>query len=438
MFGKIRTIAGVNLYVTYTDVGALVLMLLAPVALSLIIGLAFGEGDNAIDLDTAQLLIVNQDETLQVQDQNGNNRNINWGQQAFEQVLIDNIPPDLDELIDAERFDNPERARELVEEGEYDAVLIIPQTFTADVVTPERQGVVELYYNPANEVTATILLTITEQIIAQINTGQIAERLLVGGSDAFLIQKAIALGQTQAINLAASNVLSQLFQEGTPSIITLNTVDIEGEEQTFDSLQYFAPSMAILFMTFAMAAGMRSILEEYSNWVFQRLMITPTPRWAYMVGKMLGIFASGVVQMILLLLITSIVAILLGRRGTIWGSDYIGIGLMIVASVTAASGLGLLITSISKGVRQADNIANGVILILAMLGGTFIPVENNAILDFLSNLSLNKWGIDGFLKLSDNGTLNDVLPNIAVLIGMGILFFAIALLNFNRRADLGG
>ncbi len=438
MFGKIRTIAGVNLYVTYTDIGALVLMLLAPVALSLIIGLAFGEGDNAIDLDTAQLLIVNQDETLQVQDQNGNNRNINWGQQAFEQVLIDNIPPDLDELIDAERFDNPERARELVEEGEYDAVLIIPQTFTADVVAPERQGVVELYYNPANEVTATILLTITEQIIAQINTGQIAERLLVGDSDAFLIQKAIALGQTQAINLAASNVLSQLFQEGTPSIITLNTVDIEGEEQTFDSLQYFAPSMAILFMTFAMAAGMRSILEEYSNWVFQRLMITPTPRWAYMVGKMLGIFASGVVQMILLLLITSIVAILLGRRGTIWGSDYIGIGLMIVASVTAASGLGLLITSISKGVRQADNIANGVILILAMLGGTFIPVENNAILDFLSNLSLNKWGIDGFLKLSDNGTLNDILPNIAVLIGMGILFFAVALLNFNRRADLGG
>ncbi len=438
MLGKIRTITSTSLYITYTDFGALALMIFAPVVLSLIIGLAFGEGDNAINLGTSRLVIINQDETVTPSDGNATNtRAVNWGQQMFELVLIDDVPTTLSELVDAERGTDIARARQQVENGDRDAVLIIPPNFSADVIDPNKQGVVELYYNPGNEVSATVLITVIEQLVSQINTGEVAQNILVEDNDAFLIQKGIALGQSQNIEPAANDVLTRLFQDGAPSLVALNPVNVEGQEQTFDSLRYFAPSMAIFFMTFAMAAGMRGILEENANWTLQRLMTTPTPRWVYMLGKMLGTFASGVVQMVLLLIITTVVALMLGRSGNVWGTDYVGIGLMIIAVVAAASGLGLLFTGISKSITQADNIANGVIIVMGMIGGAFIPVDNNPILDALSNLSLNKWGIQGFLTLAEDGPLSDILLNVAVLLGMAALFFGLSLLAFNRRADLG-
>lgn len=438
MFGKIRTIAGTNLYLTYTDFGALALMILAPVALSLIMGLAFGEDDNAIELGVSELIVINQDETVQVEMQGSDTtRDVNWGEQVFESVLVDDIPAELDELIDAQSGTDIEQARQLVEDGDFDAVLIIPPTFTADVLADNTQGVVELYYNPGNEVTATILISVTEQLVSQINTGEIAQDLLVDNDDAFLVEKGISLGQPENIDAAATDVLTELFQGGGETLLVLNQVDVEGEEQSFDPLSYFAPSMAILFMTFAMAAGMRSILEDNTNWTLQRLMTTPTPRWAYMLGKMLGTFVSGVIQMILLLVITTVVAVALGRDSNIWGSNYIGIGLMIIAVVSAASSLGLLLTGISTTVRQADNLASGVIIVLAMFGGTFIPVDSSPFLDTVSNLSLNKWGIDGFVQLANDGTLTDILVNVGILLGMTAIFFAGALYSFNRRADLG-
>lgn len=437
MWGKIRTIAGTSIYVAYTDIGALFFILALPVLLSVVIGLAFGEGDNTIDLGTAELVIINQDETQALDGPPGTpQREINWGQQMYAAVLVDDVPPALDELIDAELATDEAAARQQVEDGDRDAVLIIPAAFTANVLNPAAQGSVELFYNPANEVTATVLISVIEQLTAQLNAGQSAQDILVGIDQPFLIQKGVQQGADPAtIGAAADATLTAIFSEGVAGLVTLRAVDIEGEESTFDSLRYFAPSMALLFMTFAMATGMRSILEENRNWTMQRLLTTPTPRWAYMTGKMLGTVAIGVIQMLLLLIITSVVAVIMGRDGAVWGTNVIGIALAIVFSVLAASGLGLLLTAISSSVRQADNMSGAVLIVMAMIGGTFVPVDANPVLDALSNISLNKWGIESFITLSDDGSVADILTNIAVLFGMSVAFFGIALWRFNTRND---
>lgn len=438
MWGKIRTIAGTNIYVTFTDVGALFFILALPVFLSVIIGLAFGEGNNTIDLGTSELAIVNQDETVSVGGENGApQRQVNWGQQMYADVLLNDVPPDLAELINAQAANDVGAARQQVEDGELDAVLIIPPEFTANVLDPEMQGEVELYYNPANEITVTILLTVVEQLTAQINTGESAQDILVESDEPYLISTGTARGQsTEQISTAAGDVLQQLFAEGAPQVVTLNSVDIEGEARSFDSLSYFAPSMAILFMTFAMATGMRSILEENRNWTMQRLLTTPTPRWAYMAGKMLGTFATGVVQMVLLIFITMGVAAILGRNTAIWGSNIPGLVLVIVTVVAAASALGLLLTAFSRSVRQADNVSNAVLIVMAMIGGSFVSIEGNDVLDLLSNLSLNKWGIEGFVELADGGAVTDIIPSLLALSAMTVLFFGGALFAFSQRDDL--
>lgn len=438
MFGKIRTIAGTSLYITYTDIGALVLMLLAPVSLSLVIGLAFGEGDNAIDLGTSTLVVVNQDETQTIEGAPGSPpQEINWGDQVYVNVLIDNVSPELDELIDATLSTDINRAREQVEEGDYDALLIIPPDYTANVLDPNAQGRIEFFYNPADEVASSVLRSVVDQLTAQINTGQVAQMVLVGAEQPFLIQEGIAQGQSpETIGSAADAVLTTIFTEGVPGLVTINAVNIEGEEQSFDSLQYFAPSMAILFMTFAMATGMRGILEESRTWTLQRLMTTPTPRWAYMAGKMMGTLASGMVQMVLLIFITTAVALVLGRDTAVWGSNYFALLIVSLAVVLAASALGMMLTALARTERQADSVSTAVILVMAVVGGTFIPVDSNPVLDALSNLSLNRWGIEAFTTLSDDGGLDDVLTSLAALLGMTVIFFSAALWGFSQRKDL--
>ena len=436
MWGKIRTIAGTSIYITYTDIGALFFILALPLTLSLLTAVVFGEGDNAIDLGTADLLIINQDETVSIDASNGApQRDVNWGQQMYEVVLIDNVPEGLDELIDTEIVTDVDAARQAVEDGDRDAVLIIPADFTANVLDPNAQGSVELFYNPANEITATVLISVIEQLTAQLNAGQAAQDILVGTNEPFLIQTGVARGaSTATIGEAAESTITNIFSEGVEGLVMLRAVDIEGEESTFDSLQYFAPSMAILFMTFAMATGMRSILEENRNWTMQRVLTTPTPRWAYMTGKMLGTFLSGVLQMVLLMIITSLVAFFMGRSGAVWGTNPLGIALAIIFSVSAASGLGLLLTAISSSVRQADSVSSAVLIVMAMIGGTFVSVEGTPI-ELLSNISLNKWGIDSFTTLSTDGTVGDIFPNIIALAVMTVAFFGIALWRFNTRKD---
>jgi ABC-2 type transport system permease protein len=156
-----------------------------------------------------------------------------------------------------------------------------------------------------------------------------------------------------------------------------------------------------------------------------------------MVGRLLGTFLTGVVQMLILLIATPIVAVALGRSGDLWGDNFIGLGLITVSVVAASTGLGLIFAAISKNARQADNIANAVVIIMAMLGGTFVPVEDVPVLDTLSNISLNKWGLQGFTSLAvDNATTGEIMLNVVALLAMAAAFFSIALWRFNRRLDV--
>ncbi|MBZ0305538.1 MAG: ABC transporter permease [Anaerolineae bacterium] len=428
MLNRILAIAWNGIYRTYTDRVAVVYMFLAPIAISTIIGLAFGTQDNDINLPDAEIKIVNLDEGYTTPD----GRQVNLGQQNYVEVLVENPPESLEELISASLETDLQKAREMVDKGDIRAVLIIPPEFSARVNDPAQQGEVELYYNPRAEVSVTVVIAIVEQLTDSVNMGQVAQTVYVGESGYF-IQQADSPDQ---IGAAANDALSRLYSGEADPGIRLNRVNIKGEKQEFDMLAYFAPSMAIFFMTFAMAAGTQEILQEQRNWTMQRILTTPTPRWVYMFGKLLGTYGTGLIQMLILLFVTPFIAFLLGREGSLWGNNYLGLALVTLSVVAAGTGLGLLISSFSKNMVQAEGISSAVLILLGLLGGTFVPIDVE-IMRLISNLSLNKWGIDGFNALAnDNASLGEILPNVLVLLGMAAVYFVVALWQFGRRAEI--
>ncbi len=428
MLTRIVAIAWNGIYRTYTDRIAVVYMFLAPIAISTIIGLAFGTQDTDINLPDAEIKIVNLDKGYTSRD----GRHINLGQQNYVDILVENPPEALEELISASLESDPRKAREMVDRGDIRATLIIPPDFSASVIDPLQQGIIELYYNPRAEVSVTVVTAIVEQLTNNVNMGQAAQTVYIG-QNGYFIQRSTSPDRIAA---AANDALSRLYSGEADPGIRLSRVNVEGEKQEFDSLRYFAPSMAIFFMTFAMAAGTREILEEQRNWTMQRILTTPTPRWVYMLGKLLGTYGSGLIQMLILLLVTPIVAFLLGREGSLWGDNYPGLALITLAVVAAGTGLGLFIAAFSKDVAQADNISSAVLILLGLLGGTFVPIDVE-IVALISNLSLNKWGINGFNDLANNNaSLSDILPNVLVLLGMAAVYFVVALWWFGRKAEI--
>jgi ABC-2 type transport system permease protein len=247
------------------------------------------------------------------------------------------------------------------------------------------------------------------------------------------------LGKDQAtIGQAVGKLSAESMSIAQDAPIQLHKVDLQGETRTFDALQYFAPSMAILFMTFAMAAGGTGILNESRRWTLQRIITTPTPRWLFMIGKLLGTYSIGLVQMILLILSTTVIARLMGRDNAVWGHQYVGLALMTLAVVFAGTSLGLLIAALSKTPEQSSTYSSVVLFLLGMLGGSFIPIENlPGAIAWLPQLTLNYWGIDGFFRLAtEEAPLGDILTNLLALVIFGVAVFTISLWRFNRRLDI--
>ncbi|WP_420630765.1 ABC transporter permease [Candidatus Leptofilum sp.] len=414
---KIWTIAWKDTLIRFRDRNALILMLLAPLVLSAIIGSAFGgfiRGSDPVPFDAIPVLVINEDRGAQ-------------GEQFIEILISD----DLAELLAVTEMDDLAVAREQVQVGDARAAILIPENFSAsveggvDVDTAVSQF--EFYADPAATLTPNIVRGVVTQIINGFNTAAISVDVTVSQ----LTEQALTLGPAMANLGSALN--SELESEIGPNqlSLTLNDVAVGEEEDTSDisPFAFFAPSMGILFLMFSMVDGTRSILDEQKGGTLDRLVSTPTSSLEILLGKIGGVFLTGALQFIVFVIASSLLFSLS------WGSSPAGLALMVVAVVLAFTSLGAFIAAFARDANQANIIGSVVTLAFAALGGNFVPAQNfPPFLEQLSKISINRWALDGFSDLTLFGLgLNDVLLEIGVLLGLSVVLIGLALWQFQRR-----
>jgi ABC-2 type transport system permease protein len=159
-------------------------------------------------------------------------------------------------------------------------------------------------------------------------------------------------------------------------------------------LDYFAPSIAVVFLFVGSGLGLRSLLLERSAGTLVRMAAAPVPPNRIVAGKMLAILITGLVSILVVWGVTTVVF------GADWG-DPLGVLLMCVGAVLAMCGLGVFLTSLARDEQSAFGIALIVGLVLALLGGNLLPP--GALPRFLQVLALgtpNGWALVGFGRLS--------------------------------------
>ncbi len=324
---KIIAIAWKDIYATFKDRNAIAYLLALPVVLSAIVGLAFGTGGD-VSIDTVPVAVVNQDQGVTLP----GGESLSLGQ-TLERAFVPSGDPAVDEpfaaihdLVDGAAYDDAEHARQQVADGDLAALITIAGAdFTANALSGSAPGTVDILYDSGRSVGPSVVRSIVGAITNGMNSVILAQRL----GPAALAEIGAAAGADEAtIAGAAAQLSAEAMSIAEAAPIRLEKVNLQGETRSFDAMQYFAPSMAILFLTFAMGAGATTIRLERERWTLQRILTTPTPRWAFMGGKLLGMYGTGLVQMTMLIAATTLVARLMGRQSSIWGMDALAITLL--------------------------------------------------------------------------------------------------------------
>jgi ABC-2 type transport system permease protein len=404
-----------DLKLVFRDRAALTFMLLAPFLLTISMGFVTGRfSGSSSGLSDIPVVIVNLDK-----DQLGN---------ALADVFSSE---ELADLVEPSASAVPEDARRLIDEDQAAAAVIIPEGFTRSIIPvdgtmfdandlqPEPIKI-EVYTNPSRPTSAGVVKAVVDEFVSRVEEGRTS-------------------GMTSILQLMASGVLTpqnvgsearELFQnvdQSESTAITLKKNQEGAEAIDFDILAYMAPGMALLFLMYTVSYGGRSILAERSQGTLPRMLVSPTNTSQILGGKVLGIFFTGVAQVGILILASSMFF------GVKWG-DISGVIALILAAVFGATGWGMLVTALARTPAQIGSIGSALMLIFGILGGSFIQLENMPpLIQTLSKFTPNAWGLDGFTKLALGGTLHNLREPITALLIMGTMLFGASVLLFNRQ-----
>ncbi len=206
------------------------------------------------------------------------------------------------------------------------------------------------------------------------------------------------VGQQQA-ELLAAGLASRLYAGRLePGSATDRAPIVIGSDSLGNAshgvLDYFAHSIAVIFLFIGSGLGMRSLLLERSGGTLVRMAAAPVPPDRIVLGKMAAILITGLVSIFVVWGVTTLVF------GADWG-DPLGVLIMCVGSALAMCGLGVFLTSLARDEQGAFGISLLVGLVLALLGGNLLPP--GALPRFFQILSLgtpNGWALVGFGRLS--------------------------------------
>jgi ABC-2 type transport system permease protein len=415
-----------DLKLFFKDRGQLAILFGLPLVLALMLGGSYATVRDPIRVGgeprlSMQAYIVNQDQGP-------------YGAQVAE--VLGSI-----QLLSLSRLPTVDRADERVAEGEAPAAIVIPADFSANI-DANQPARIQLIKDPTRQTEAQVVAGILNEVLTELSVRAEIEY----GIRAVYAKTGALEGADPALARAAHAQTMGAIWTAVQEIrrnpaIAVQREDRAGEELVFTTsglvFGTIMPLFATMFAFFLIGSMAESILKEKEAGSFRRLLAAPIHRGTVIAGKMLAYISVVFVQMLVLFGICVVLFQMpLGRSP-------LGLLALTLALALTATGLGMLIGSLARTSKQAANIGVllGFVLLFASgsLSGTFhisptgleggLPSEG--FLFYLSQLTPHAHAMNGYLELITAGAgLADILPNILVLLGFGVVFFMVGLWRF--------
>ena len=200
--------------------------------------------------------------------------------------------------------------------------------------------------------------------------------------------------------------------------------------ETLNLVAYSAGAVAFMFLLFASVHGAVSLLEEQESGILDRVLAGPGGMGVLVNGKFLYVVGQGLVQ----------VTVIFSVAWLVYDVDLPGhLGAWLVVSLAASlacAGLAMALATACRTRRQAQTIANTVILVLSALGGSMVPrFLMPEALKNLGWLTPNTWALEAYSGVFWRGEgLQGAMLPVALLTATGLLGWMAARFLARRRA----
>lgn len=403
------------------DLKELALMLLMPMILIGILGLALGQfiagGPVQLDIDAA--LVVEDDPAA--------------GRSEFAQRLANTEMP----LI--QRVALTAAALTIEPQEMVDALLSSPEL--AELIHVQELGAAEAQaLLEADEVQAVITLPagFTAATLSAMLLGEGGAALEVAQSDASPLRAGIVNDVLTAFarEVSFQSALSQELQAPPLGTVTgAGTVEELTVGARVPSTAFYTFGMATMFALFVAGSISSRAFLERTHHTFDRVLLSGARPLSFLLSKALAGAVIVFVQVAFLFVAaTLLLGALRGQPAPFWlGSAGIAAALALAVGAFSA-----LVTSLNfKANNQAmSTVFNSVgVTLLAVLGGSFFPVEESgSLLSIIGGWTPNGAALNGFLDAAKGFGLAAYGPDIVrILIGAVVLMIAAVAL-FPRKA----
>lgn len=199
------------------------------------------------------------------------------------------------------------------------------------------------------------------------------------------------------------------------------TVENAGRGASIDAMSYYSAAMLAMFLLFAAGTGSAMLLEEQLDGTLGRMRLAGVSTLKILLGKATVISTIALLQIVVMLAYAGV------AFGVRWGDPLALVLLSITLAVTiGVMGLFFALWTLNRGDFRVSRMLESVVFqIMALLGGSFIPVEVlPAILRPLSYLPLNGVALRAFLTLMRGEGIAGISLHLGLLM-INLLVFAL-------------
>jgi ABC-2 type transport system permease protein len=420
---RVLAIAFKDLRSTWRNVPALAMMLAAPLALSALLGFAFGGGSSGFSIAAIKVTVVNLDKAPAP-----SATAAPAAQSAVGQTVVGIMKSKgLNDILAVTSKPTAAAARKSVDDGKDAVAVIIPADLTKVLFgtgTTARSSI-ELYQNPTQTVGAAITQSVVGRSLVAFN----------GARAAALAAQSLAvtsgnIAQAAALTQKAAQTYAHQSESGTGGLtVTQRPPELASGKKSKDIgvTGLVLAGMMVFFMFFGASNVARTILDEERAGTLPRLFTTPTSRQLVLGGKFTSTFLTVLVQ-----------AVILVTAGRLFFSIHWGalsaVALLILVAAAVAASLGLWVISLVKTPAQAGAIGAGIYLVLALFGGNFTgTAQSGTTYATVQRFTPNGWLLVGWNSTLRGGGLGDIVLPLLVPMAFAVVFFTLAVLRFRRR-----
>jgi len=311
-----------------------------------------------------------------------------------------------------------------IESGDNLAVLVIPANFSETLMAGKGLAL-DFYADPDNIQTIQpiqqAILGAASQLSGSISAATIATNVAekVGVFEQDADRAAYFGGSMDRADAAWADppVVVQVNEDE----IALNTAAVipGGNNQS-------SPGMMAMFVTFSMIGGALALIEERQNGTLRRLMVMPIHKGSILLGKLLGILLTGLLQMTILIVAGALFF------GVAWGNAPVALALIVFAFALAVTSMGIMMAALARTPAQANAMSTVLVMSISALGGAWWPLDIVPNwMQTIGQFSPIAWAMSGFQDMITRGWgITAVLPEVGMLLLFTAVFLTIGIARF--------